>query len=317
MESLLEKQRQAIEQLNRIIINYAKDSKTRKTIDYYKKKIEELDYWHTEFVTTNNKLRPFEALSDQNYFTENKFDEAMGSQCNHMEVLQSALQSLEYDSSGSSNKNTNEIELNLSGKTNESGQNTLVNEYAPINKLLIVQQNEVKELINEINLVAENVSIGYAKAQIESLKMVWSDFRQSSIEFLASNSSNAVKLEYTELQRSYTTAKGILNDKINQGNSKSNVELPALKIPKFHGKNTEWRTFIELFDRIVHNNNKINNAIKMQYLKTSLKHDAAKLVAHIAPTAENYVICYDILKNRFDNKRELLSNLFDFKPRKT
>lgn len=49
----------------------------------------------------------------------------------------------------------------------------------------------------------------------------------------------------------------------------------------------------------------------MQYLKTSLKSDAAKLVSHVEPTAENYHICYEILKNRYDNKRELLGKLFD------
>lgn len=49
----------------------------------------------------------------------------------------------------------------------------------------------------------------------------------------------------------------------------------------------------------------------MQYLKTCLKGDAAKLVNHIAPTADNYETCYQILQHRYDNKRELLCKLFD------
>lgn len=34
-------------------------------------------------------------------------------------------------------------------------------------------------------------------------------------------------------------------------------------------------------------------------------------MSHIAPTAENYETCYAILKNRYNNKRELLGKLFD------
>lgn len=43
-----------------------------------------------------------------------------------------------------------------------------------------------------------------------------------------------------------------------------------------------------------------------------MKADAAKLVNHMAPTAENYGACYEVLRNRYDNKRELLGKLFDF-----
>lgn len=49
----------------------------------------------------------------------------------------------------------------------------------------------------------------------------------------------------------------------------------------------------------------------MMYLKTCIKGAAAKLIAHIEATAENYRVCYELLTRRYDNKREVLSKLIN------
>lgn len=49
----------------------------------------------------------------------------------------------------------------------------------------------------------------------------------------------------------------------------------------------------------------------MQYLKTSLKNEAAKLVMYIAPSGENYRTCFELLHKRYENKRQILGNLLD------
>lgn len=51
--------------------------------------------------------------------------------------------------------------------------------------------------------------------------------------------------------------------------------------------------------------------LKMQYIKTNIHGDAAKLINHIDPNPENYMTCYTLLRNRFDNKREILGKLID------
>lgn len=108
---------------------------------------------------------------------------------------------------------------------------------------------------------------------------------------------------------------GKLNDIINPREpivrKANNIELPKIKLPEFSGKLTEWRQYVELFDKIIHNNDTIPESIKMQYLKTSIKGEAAKLVAHIAPTAENYKTCKEFLYKRYNNKRELFGKLID------
>lgn len=111
------------------------------------------------------------------------------------------------------------------------------------------------------------------------------------------------------MHKRYNCALGKIID--NMSEKAAHIELPIIKIPDFYGKSTEWQSFIELFDRIVHNNDSVNASVKMQYLKISLKGEASKIVNHIAPTAENYAVCYETLHKRYDNKRELISKMFD------
>lgn len=89
------------------------------------------------------------------------------------------------------------------------------------------------------------------------------------------------------------------------------MNLPKLRLPDFDGKTTAWYTFIALYNKMVHDKTTIDNGIKMEYLKTCIKGNAAKLIAHIEPTAENYKVCYELLAKRYDNKREVLSKLID------
>lgn len=91
----------------------------------------------------------------------------------------------------------------------------------------------------------------------------------------------------------------------------SNVLLQQIKIPEFDGKAANWRAFKDIFDEMVHNEEGATNTIKVQVLKTRLKGEAEKLVAHIAPTVANYKTIYKILENRYENKREMLRLMLD------
>lgn len=61
------------------------------------------------------------------------------------------------------------------------------------------------------------------------------------------------------------------------------IKLPELKLPEFSGKITEWKTFKDLFEKMVHTNEAVPDAIKVQYLKSCLKGKATKLVKLIEP----------------------------------
>lgn len=48
---------------------------------------------------------------------------------------------------------------------------------------------------------------------------------------------------------------------------------------------------------------------KISMPKSLLKGEAEKVVGHIFPSPENYDVCYTLLRNRFDNKRAIMSKL--------
>lgn len=120
------------------------------------------------------------------------------------------------------------------------------------------------------------------------------------------------------VQKKYVEATGKLNDLLNKqtssdasASSKSRFLLPKLELPMFHGKETEWKSFISLFDRMVHNNTTIDDGLKVEYLKTCIKGEAFKIIKHIDPWPENYNICYGMLRKRYDNPRNVLGKLLD------
>lgn len=140
--------------------------------------------------------------------------------------------------------------------------------------------------------------------------MIWMEFRNTYRGIIvSSNKSFCDEIKFKEWQDEYVTICGSLNDAVTSKNNKSNVSLERVKVPEFYGGATEWRMFKDLFDEYVHNNQSYSTATKMHYLKLSLRGDAAKLVGHISPNGNNYDTCYEMLLNRFENKREIVNKL--------
>jgi len=87
-----------------------------------------------------------------------------------------------------------------------------------------------------------------------------------------------------------------------------NVPLPKINIPKFDGEYGKWHTFSDLFKKVVHEQ-PISAAQKFWYLKTVLSGEAERLIKHLALTERNYAAAWDLLNDRYDNKRVLTATL--------
>ncbi|GFX05995.1 DUF1758 domain-containing protein [Trichonephila clavipes] len=102
----------------------------------------------------------------------------------------------------------------------------------------------------------------------------------------------------------------------NQGSSHSlvsarsaEVKLPTLSLPIFSGVTEEWLAFSDLFEAAVSNNNDLTGAQKLQYLKGSLKSDALKIINSLSITNDNFEIAWKLLRDRYFNKRGIMSSL--------
>ena len=84
------------------------------------------------------------------------------------------------------------------------------------------------------------------------------------------------------------------------------VKLPELDLSTFSGDYLSWTSFFDLFTGAVHNNGTQQNSQKLQYLKASLKGDAAKLLASVTITDANYTVGVKMFRGRYQNNRMIL-----------
>ncbi|UYV70683.1 hypothetical protein LAZ67_8000259 [Cordylochernes scorpioides] len=95
----------------------------------------------------------------------------------------------------------------------------------------------------------------------------------------------------------------------NNAVNKNYANLPKLELPFFDGKLENWISFSNVFKTTIIDNSQLTNIVKLQYLKTCLKGKALVLVNHIPITENNFVLAWDLLEKRYDNKRYLIFNL--------
>lgn len=93
-------------------------------------------------------------------------------------------------------------------------------------------------------------------------------------------------------------------------------KLPVIKIPNFDGTYYKWLEFKETFISLVHDNERIKNIHKFHYLNSYLEGEAARVLCNLEVSAKNYPEAWNLLCERFDNKRQLINNhlksLFSF-----
>lgn len=88
-------------------------------------------------------------------------------------------------------------------------------------------------------------------------------------------------------------------------NKKISVNLPKLEIPPFYGNKEMWLSFREIFKSSILENKTLNDVEKLQYLQSCVKGDASKLIRGFPVTSENLKNCWEVLLERYENRRLL------------
>ncbi|XP_011859356.1 PREDICTED: uncharacterized protein LOC105556853 [Vollenhovia emeryi] len=98
-------------------------------------------------------------------------------------------------------------------------------------------------------------------------------------------------------------------------NSVNKIKLPTIKLPTFNGRYDEWLGFYDNFKSIVHDNCDLTPVQKLQYLRSSLKEEAAQVIQALETSSQNYSIAWGLLTERYDNRRIIIQShvraLFD------
>lgn len=84
-----------------------------------------------------------------------------------------------------------------------------------------------------------------------------------------------------------------------------NLQLKQIELKSFSGDITEFPTWIDMYDAVIHKNKKLSSIEKFNYLLNSLKGPAFSLIQTLPMTSSNYEIAYDTLVERYKNTRHL------------
>ncbi|XP_071056044.1 uncharacterized protein [Onthophagus taurus] len=202
-------------------------------------------------------------------------------------------------------------------------------------KVLTVNRGQIKARITRFETYIEKAlpeNANEARIRLEHVKDALAEFNeiQSELELIDENEltgnerdnfenkyfailSKATEFVEKHIIRTPTTS-AAASDTIDvyalprQSDSiqQKNVKLPTLDLPKFYGDYVDWVHFDETFCALVHNDPYMDDINKFYYLISCLKGDAAKTIASLEITRDNYKIARDLLKERFENKEKII-----------
>lgn len=154
---------------------------------------------------------------------------------------------------------------------------------------------KVEELSNKIQEESEDVEA--IEAEVDSMdklldRVIETTSRAKSILKAAEEEKRDVMVEPDPDKRRYSRP-GI--------EERETTHLPKLQIEKYSGDIEGYREFMDMFKVSIHNNKKLEDVEKFNYLKIYLKGDAAELLSGLTRTNENYALALDILHDNYGN----------------
>lgn len=78
-------------------------------------------------------------------------------------------------------------------------------------------------------------------------------------------------------------------------------KLPTLSVPTFSGDPTSWTNFRDMFLSIVHNNARLSNVQRLQYLMSYVSGNAHKMISTLELTDANYTVAWQTLSDEYED----------------
>ncbi|XP_063827477.1 uncharacterized protein LOC135076893 [Ostrinia nubilalis] len=190
-----------------------------------------------------------------------------------------------------------------------------------------------KAQINIKKCPKQRLTEGYIKSRLKSIGDDWIAFKQAHSNLTRCTPREQRtdfpyfhNEEYFEIEELYINIRADLMDILagiegqrrsveavnfstsTQDSQQPFAKLPRIQLPTFSGKYEDWPTYQDLFEALVHNTS-LSDVQKLHYLKTSVSGEAEMLLRNIQITGRNYTQAWNILKERFGNKRIIVNSI--------
>lgn len=224
-----------------------------------------------------------------------------------------------------SGDNTQKTKSLLLNSDNEESLNTNNNDRIEFDHMVKLQGVKMRSLYKEINTAKDSLLQKVSKQALqlllkriermmeqimdlnEKICVEATEEEESNLKYFTEGYYDTIKNEHDDILTKITTE---IDSRLTN-NNKFDVRLPKIEIPVFYGEYTKWKGFADTFEKLVHNNDKLTETHKINYLKNHLRGSAAKLINHLESTADNYQVAYEIIKKRYNNERILSTTYFN------
>lgn len=178
---------------------------------------------------------------------------------------------------------------------------------------------------------------GLLETRIETLDDYWQTYKKQHNDIILHIPSDALaQISFDPLENfnstedTYLELKTILKECLGQLNNmeqKSNplttcntdpieqpkrlTKLPPINIPQFSGDYLQWLSFRDIFTSLIRNDQSLSDVEKYHYLKSNITGEAEQLLKNFAVTSANYEKAWQILEDRYNNKRVIVNNIIN------
>lgn len=312
--SLLEKQYQLLQELERLWENFNKDGRERKSKpEYFKKAWAKLDELWKAFQGTHEQIC-MEISQTDVYFTENYYEQAKEIYNKILKAINAGYSRVSNPAApGTSSEDKPEpfISNRQEGSATPQPQRPERGSYSRLDESLRKQEANFRAFVRTIaNINIENMSEKWEfQDALKTLESRWTAIDNLHLEIDSELMGSNLQYEasFCQHEEQFNNLKKEINKKLWSASYREK-STPKLDIPVFNGNYNNWVSFKDLFTDAIHNNSSMPNSQKMQILKTKVKGEAERLIQHLYISSENYASCWEILNHRYNNKKLIFTS---------
>ncbi|XP_036347206.1 uncharacterized protein LOC118756556 [Rhagoletis pomonella] len=176
---------------------------------------------------------------------------------------------------------------------------------------LVARRNLLADYWKRYNDFRDDISAAdVIEGEEDKVKTTLSEARLATIESAYCEALGEIHDEIEEFDnhRSENHPATILNHTCGGSTNTSASKLPKIILPKFDGSFQKWLSFKDMFTTCVINEACLSDVQRLHYLKGSLLGEAETLLRSISIQENNFAIAWDMLQQRYDNKRRLVKS---------